>query len=51
MDFAVPDPAGAGPGSVAMLTARGADPLIRIPVAPHFFRQIDGLVFNLLGGA
>jgi hypothetical protein len=50
MDFAVPDPAGVGPGAPAMVAARGADPLVRIPPAPHFFRQIDGLVFQAVGG-
>ena len=52
MNFSVPDPGGAGPGAPAMLVLRGADPLVDIPPAPHFFRRIRGLSFQvgLAGG-
>ena len=35
-----------------MLVLRGADPLVDIPPAPHFFRRIRGLSFQvgLAGG-
>ena len=47
MDFSVPDPGGAGAGAPAMILLRGPDPLIEIPPAPHLFRRIQGLTFQV----
>ena len=47
MDFSVPDPGGAGAGAPAMILLRGPDPLVEIPPAPHLFRRIQGLSFQV----
>ena len=51
MDFAVPDAGGVGPSNPALLAARGADPLIVIPAAPHFFRRVRGITLLPVPGA
>ena len=47
MNFSVPDPGGAGAGAPAMILLRGRDPLIEFPPAPHLFRRIQGLSFQV----
>ena len=47
MDFAVAAPGGVGPDDPVALTARGADPLITIPPAPHLLRRVRGLTFQV----
>ena len=47
MDFNIAAPGGVAPGNPAALAARGADPAITIPPAPHFFRRIANLTYLL----
>ena len=47
MDFAIAAPGGVPPGNPAAIAARGADPLIVIPPAPHLLRRVNGLIFQV----
>ena len=51
MDFNIAAPGGVAPGNPAALAARGADPAITIPPAPHFFRRIANLTLSPVPGA
>ena len=51
MDFQVAAPGGAAAGAAASLAARGPDPAITIPPAPHLFRRITNLALAPVPGA
>ena len=43
----MPDPGAVGPNNAALRTQRGSDPLFTIPPAPHLFRRVRGLTFQV----
>ena len=52
LHFHTAPPAGAPPGALAAVVARGADPSVEVPAAPaHFCRRVQGLPLSIAPGA